>query len=69
MTVPLIEDGPVVATHQEHKLAVGIVSRQGLKRIPRIRWLRQVHLIVAGKDALHVFECQTGHLHTEVVVA
>ena len=51
-----VEVFPVVATHQKHKLTVGIIFRQRLQGIPGIGRLRQMHLVVGGNDTLHSFK-------------
>ena len=59
---------PVVTANHQHELAVRIVTLEGFEGVPSVRWPRQVHLVVADHNALHLLHRQSGHLQPLFIV-
>jgi len=66
--VPTMEVGPVVASYQQDKLMLRIVLSQMLQRVPRVRRLGQLELVVACHDTFLTLQRQLCHLQPQTVV-
>lgn len=64
---PSVEGQPVVGPDDENELSVGIIGSKMFERVPSIRRLGEVELVVGSRETRLILERLSGEFETQVV--